>query len=206
MYESVGGVQIYANTMLATCTEDEVCDPRHNGSGLRYVEKTYQDPACPELNELIRTEWLAACIMEKGQIEITEWRNRMNTLEVQLNELNRNMLPLIQNALVRNNRFPEISQTCFSDLEEYLNTSLSYDCGHGNCEFMNDISNHFTEYNCSFLFVLTIVLVILTMIISLLYVTAFCNFAKQINYRCLEDDMQLRVMAIVERSAKQKEE
>lgn len=89
---------------------------------------------------------------------------------------------------------------------------------------MNDISNHFTEYNCSFLvsivsffflldaqFVLTIVLVILTMIISLLYVTlykgtddqvtAFCNFAKQINYRCLEDDMQLRVMAIVERSA-----
>ena len=32
-------------------------------------------------------------------------------------------------------------------------------------------------------------------------VTAFCNFAKQINYRCLEDDMQLRVMAIVERSA-----
>lgn len=37
------------------------------------MEKTYQDPACPELNELIRTEWLAACIMEKGQIEITEW-------------------------------------------------------------------------------------------------------------------------------------
>ena len=88
--------------VLATCTEDEVCDPLQNGSGLRDVEKTYQDPACPELTALIRTEWLAACIMEKGQIEITEWRNRMNTLEVQLNELNRNMLPLIQNALVRN--------------------------------------------------------------------------------------------------------
>ena len=87
--------------VLAKCTEDEVCDPRHNGSGLRYVEKTYQNPACPELNELIRNEWLATCIMQKGQTEIAEWRNQMNTLEIQLDELNGNMLPLIQNALVR---------------------------------------------------------------------------------------------------------
>lgn len=86
--------------MLAKCTEDEVCDPRHNGKGLQYVERTYQNPLCPELNEIIRNEWLAACIMQKGKTEASEWRNQMVNITQQLDELNINMIPLIQNVLV----------------------------------------------------------------------------------------------------------
>lgn len=86
--------------VLAKCTEEEVCDPRHNGSGLRYVENTYQNPACPELNSLIRNEWLASCIIQKGHVEVMEWRDQINSLKMQLEELNGNLLPRIQNALV----------------------------------------------------------------------------------------------------------